>query len=150
METSTATPPSTAQRFVFKSVVQKSVSSPPNATTMAKTARRGTLRCIMVGVTSETASGMAEYNTAVMEEVTCCSPQKSNPYGSAMIVRLNTKIEFHCCAPAGQRLFCTNAIPSSIAPATKKRRAAARNGGTSLTTNRIASHVLPQIRHKEI
>ena len=117
---------------------------------MAKTARRGTLRCIIAGVTNATMSGMAEYKTAVMEDITYCSAQKRRPYGTAMIVKLKTKIAFHCSLPAGQRLRCINAITSSNNPAARNRRAAASSGGTSRTTNRIASHVLPQIRHSAI
>ena len=57
---------------------------------------------------------------------------------------------FHSRPSAGQRLFCTSAIPSSSAPAARKRKATASNGGTSRTTTRIASHVLPQIRQRAI
>src|SRR6185312_3366588 len=116
---------------------------------MANTARRGTLRCIMAGVIRETASGDAEYKIALIEEVTYCSAQNSKAYGTAMIVTVKIRSAFHSPPSVGHRLFCTNAITSSSTPAASKRNANASNGGTSRTTRRIPSHVVPQIRQSE-
>src|SRR6185312_13290153 len=116
---------------------------------MANTARRGTLRCIMAGVIIYTASGDAENQTALIEDVTYCSAQNSKTYGTAMIVTVRIRIAFHSLPSAGQRLFWTHAIASSSTPAANRRSANASNGGTSRTTRRIPSHVVPQIRQSE-
>src|ERR1051326_2640882 len=92
---------------------------------------------------------MAEYKIAVIEDITCCSAQKSKPYGRAIIVRLRTATALHWLRSRGHRRFCTRAAPNSNAPATINRNAAASNGGTSRTTSRTANHVLPQIRQSE-
>src|SRR5215470_7104885 len=116
---------------------------------MPYTAVRGTLRCIITGVNKETVSGMAEYKIAVIDDMTCCSAQKSRPYGSAIMVRLRTKTAVHWLRPRGHGRFCSSAAPSSNAPAATKRSAAASNGGTSCTTTQIARHVLTQTKQTE-
>src|SRR5262245_15220883 len=97
----------------------------------------------MAGVNSDTVRGMAEYRAAVIEDMTCCSAQKSRQYGRPIMVTPRTRMLFHWLAAAGHDLFCRKARTRSKMPAATKRRAAARNGGTSWTTTRIASHVLP-------
>src|SRR3954451_4981607 len=89
---------------------------------MAYTARRGTLRCIIIGVISETASGEAENKTALIEEVTYCSPQTSSAYGTAMMFAISIMIAFHSLASAGQGLSATMPFPAAVLQQPKSAR----------------------------
>src|SRR5689334_13462210 len=100
----------------------------------------------MTGVSRATMSGIAEYKTAVIDEVTYCSAQNNSPYWAAIMVKLRTRMARHCLFSRGHCLLVRKTEISKIAAATAKRIAAAFIGGTSRTTRRIASHVLPHIR----
>src|SRR5262245_40987182 len=120
-----AAPPSMERADVFKSECQKRTSSPPKATTRASTALRGTFLWVMIGVSRVTTSGEEENKTAVIDDVTYCSAQNTNPKGNAIMVTERTRRAFHCSCPLGHFLFCPRARPINNRAPIRKRRPAA-------------------------
>src|SRR4051812_7333883 len=108
-------------------------------------AARGTLRPVIHGVRRAAANGLDEYKTAVIDDVTCCSAQKIKPYGTAIMVNPRMMVAFHSRPGRGNWDCFTKAANNKSKAAIRNLAAAARKGGTSRTTTRIAIHVEPQI-----
>src|SRR5437764_8752522 len=79
---------------------------------------------------------------AVMEELTYCSPQNTSPKGMVIMVKLSTRMAFHCRSSRGHLALRIQPQTNNIPAAKTNRMAAALNGGTSRTTTRMASQVL--------
>ena len=68
----------------------------------------------------------------------------------AMMDKLRMKMAFHWRSSLGHFALRKPAHANSIPAAIRKRMAAALKGGTSATSARMASHVLPQTRQRKM